>query len=82
MCLHTYEILTAWEAGADVIKIFPATKLGPGFIKDLKGPSPQIGYSHGGVTLENTAEFIKAGTAFVGVGSAWWTNLWRWGGIP
>ena len=65
------EILTAWEAGADVIKIFPATKLGPGFIKDLKGPMPQIEVTPtGGVTLENTAEFIKAGAAFVGVGSA------------
>lgn len=65
------EILTAWEAGADVIKIFPATKLGPGYIKDLKGPLPQIEVTPtGGVTLENTAEFIKAGAAFVGVGSA------------
>jgi len=65
------EILTAWEAGADVIKIFPATKLGPGFIKDLKGPLPQIEVTPtGGVTLENTPEFIKAGAAFVGVGSS------------
>ncbi len=65
------EILTAWEAGADVVKIFPATRLGPSFIKDLKGPLPQIEVTPtGGVTLENTGEFIKAGAAFVGVGSA------------
>ena len=65
------EILTAWEAGADVVKIFPATKLGPGFIKDLKGPLPQIEVTPtGGVNLDNTADFIKAGAAFVGVGGA------------
>lgn len=65
------EILTAWETGADVVKIFPATRLGPSFIKDLKGPLPQIEVTPtGGVTLENTGEFIKAGAAFVGVGSA------------
>lgn len=65
------EILSAWEAGADVVKIFPATKLGPGYIKDLKGPLPQIKVTPtGGVNLENTADFIKAGAEFVGVGGA------------
>lgn len=65
------EILAAWEAGADVVKIFPATKLGPGYIKDLKGPLPQIKVTPtGGVNLENTPDFIRAGAAFVGVGSA------------
>lgn len=65
------EILSAWEAGADVVKIFPATKLGPGCIKDLKGPLPQIKVTPtGGVNLENTADFIKAGAEFVGVGGA------------
>ncbi|NLM39041.1 MAG: bifunctional 4-hydroxy-2-oxoglutarate aldolase/2-dehydro-3-deoxy-phosphogluconate aldolase [Firmicutes bacterium] len=65
------EILAAWEAGADVVKIFPATKLGPGYIKDLKGPLPQIKVTPtGGVNLENTPDFIRAGAAFVGVGGA------------
>mgnify|MGYP000870028970 FL=1 len=65
------EILTAWEAGADVVKIFPATKLGPEFIKDLKGPLPQIQVTPtGGVNLENVGNFIKAGASFVGVGGA------------
>ena len=65
------EILTAWEAGADVVKIFPATKLGPEFIKDLKGPLPQIEVTPtGGITLDNVGDFIKAGASFVGVGGA------------
>lgn len=65
------EILTAWESGADVVKIFPATKLGPEFIKDLKGPLPQIKVTPtGGVNLENAGDFIRSGASFVGVGSA------------
>ncbi len=65
------EILTAWEAGADVVKIFPATKLGPAYIKDLKGPMPQIKVTPtGGVSLENAGEFIRAGASFIGVGGA------------
>lgn len=65
------EILTAWEAGADVVKIFPATKLGPSYIKDIMGPLPQVRLSPtGGVDLENTGDFIKAGACFVGVGSS------------
>lgn len=65
------EILKAWEAGADVVKIFPATKLGPGYIKDLRGPLPQIKLTPtGGVNLENIADFIQAGACFVGVGGS------------
>ena len=65
------EIIAAWEAGADVVKIFPATKLGPGYIKDLKGPLPQIKVTPtGGVNLDNTGDFIRAGASFVGVGGA------------
>lgn len=65
------EILTAWEAGADVVKIFPATKLGPSFIKDVMGPLPQVKLTPtGGVGLENLGEFLKAGAVFVGVGTA------------
>jgi len=65
------EILAAWEAGADVVKVFPATKLGPGYFKDVLGPLPQLRLTPtGGVNLENVGDFIKAGAAFVGVGSA------------
>jgi 2-dehydro-3-deoxyphosphogluconate aldolase/(4S)-4-hydroxy-2-oxoglutarate aldolase len=65
------EILTAWEAGADVVKVFPATKLGPGFFKDVLGPLPQVRLTPtGGVNLETASDFIKAGAVFLGVGSA------------
>lgn len=63
------EILTAWEAGADVVKVFPATKLGPEFFKDVLGPLPQVKLTPtGGVDLDTTPKFIKNGAVFVGVG--------------
>lgn len=64
------EILTAWEAGADAVKVFPCSALGgPSYIKALKGPFPQIDLiPTGGVTLENVPEFLKAGACGVGVG--------------
>ncbi|ACI19027.1 bifunctional 4-hydroxy-2-oxoglutarate aldolase/2-dehydro-3-deoxy-phosphogluconate aldolase [Dictyoglomus thermophilum] len=63
------EILTAWEEGADVVKLFPADTLGPKYIKAIHGPMPYIRISPtGGVSLENVGEFIKAGACFVGVG--------------
>lgn len=65
------EILAAWEAGADVVKVFPATKLGPAYLKDVKGPLPQVLLSPtGGIDLGNAGEFIKAGACFLGVGTA------------
>jgi len=65
------EILTAWQAGADLVKVFPATKLGPAFFKDVRGPLPQVRLTPtGGVSLDNTGDFIKAGAVCVGVGSA------------
>ncbi len=65
------EILNAWEAGADVVKVFPATKLGPSFFKDVRGPLPQVKMTPtGGVDINNLGEFLKAGAVFVGVGSA------------
>ena len=65
------EIVRAWQAGADVVKVFPATKLGPSFFKDMKGPLPHIKLTPtGGVSLENAGEFIKAGAVALGVGSA------------
>ncbi len=65
------EILTAWEAGADVIKVFPANAMGgPKYIKALKGPFPQIEMiPTGGVNLQTTGEFLKAGACAVAVGS-------------
>ncbi|OPX24960.1 MAG: 2-dehydro-3-deoxyphosphogluconate aldolase [Candidatus Latescibacteria bacterium 4484_107] len=63
------EILAAWEAGADVVKVFPASLGGPGLIKAIKGPLPQITLlPTGGVTIENAAEFIRAGSIAVGIG--------------
>lgn len=63
------EILSAWEQGADMVKIFPASVGGPGFIKALKAPLPQIEMVPvGGVNLGNTADFIHAGASAVGVG--------------
>jgi 2-dehydro-3-deoxyphosphogluconate aldolase / (4S)-4-hydroxy-2-oxoglutarate aldolase len=65
------EILRAWSAGADVVKVFPSTTLGPGYFKDILAPLPQLKLTPtGGVDLKNTGEWIKAGAACVGVGSA------------
>jgi 2-dehydro-3-deoxyphosphogluconate aldolase / (4S)-4-hydroxy-2-oxoglutarate aldolase len=63
------EILSAWEAGADAVKVFPASAGGPAYVKAVKAPLPQVRLSAvGGVTVENAAAFIKAGADFVGVG--------------
>lgn len=66
------EILNAWEMGADIVKVFPAAQLGgPAYIKALKAPLPQILLDPtGGVSLDNVAEFMKAGAACVSVGSS------------
>jgi 2-dehydro-3-deoxyphosphogluconate aldolase / (4S)-4-hydroxy-2-oxoglutarate aldolase len=70
-CFSPTEILTAWEAGADVVKVFPATALGPGFLKDIRGPLPQIKLMPtGGVTVDNAGDWIRAGAVAVGVGTA------------
>jgi 2-dehydro-3-deoxyphosphogluconate aldolase/(4S)-4-hydroxy-2-oxoglutarate aldolase len=63
-------VLTAWQAGADVIKVFPASAVGgPKYIKALKGPFPQIEMiPTGGVNLDTTADFLKAGACAVAVG--------------
>jgi 2-dehydro-3-deoxyphosphogluconate aldolase/(4S)-4-hydroxy-2-oxoglutarate aldolase len=63
------EILTAWEAGADIVKVFPADVVGPGFFKALKGPLPQIRVMPtGGVDLTTAAKFLDAGACCLGVG--------------
>lgn len=70
-CFTPTEILAGWQAGADVIKVFPATTLGPGYIKDVKAPLPQVKMMPtGGVSLTNAGEWIRAGACAVGVGSA------------
>ncbi len=70
-CFTPTEILSAWEQGADIVKVFPATALGPGFFKDIRGPLPQIRMMPtGGVTVENAGDWIKAGAVAVGVGTA------------
>ena len=63
------EILTAWEAGADVVKVFPADVLGPAFFKAVRAPLPQVRLMPtGGVDLKTAADFLKAGACCLGVG--------------
>lgn len=64
------EVMAAWEAGADFIKVFPCGQLGGAkYIKALKGPFPQIPFvPTGGVNLSTAAEFIEAGSVALGVG--------------
>ncbi|MDR3701145.1 MAG: bifunctional 4-hydroxy-2-oxoglutarate aldolase/2-dehydro-3-deoxy-phosphogluconate aldolase [Candidatus Sulfopaludibacter sp.] len=64
------EVLAAWEAGADAVKVFPCGNVGGAkYIKALKGPFPQIEMvPTGGVNLETVADFLKAGCCAVGVG--------------
>src|SRR4051812_33680004 len=63
------EVLSAWEAGADIIKVFPAEVLGPPFFKALRGPLPQVRLMPtGGVDLNTAADFLKAGACCLGVG--------------
>jgi len=70
-CFTPTEILDAHEAGADIVKVFPATALGPQFLKDVRAPLPELRLMPtGGVTLDNAGEWIRAGAVAVGVGSA------------
>jgi len=65
------EIVAAWEAGADVVKVFPTTSVGPKYFKELKGPLPQIRLMPtGGVSLENARAFIDNGASCVAIGTA------------
>jgi 2-dehydro-3-deoxyphosphogluconate aldolase/(4S)-4-hydroxy-2-oxoglutarate aldolase len=65
------EILAAWERGADVVKVFPATSVGPKYFKDILGPLPQVRLMPtGGVTIENAREFIRSGACCVAIGTA------------
>ena len=65
------EVLAAWEAGADIVKIFPAEVGGPPYLKALRGPLPQIKVMPtGGVDLKTAEEFLKAGACCLGVGGS------------
>ncbi len=65
------EALSAWEAGADVVKIFPAETGGPAHLKALKGPLPHVRMMPtGGVNLETLPKFVSAGACAVGLGGA------------
>jgi 2-dehydro-3-deoxyphosphogluconate aldolase/(4S)-4-hydroxy-2-oxoglutarate aldolase len=70
-CFTPTEILDAWDAGADVVKVFPATTLGPGYLRDIHGPLPHVKLMPtGGVTLDNAGDWIRAGAVAVGVGTS------------
>lgn len=65
------EILSAFEAGASIVKVFPCDALGPAYLKAIHGPLPQIPLMPtGGVNLETAAAFIKAGACALGVGGS------------
>ncbi len=65
------EILTAWENGADVVKVFPADVGGPAYLKAIRGPLPQIRLMPtGGVDLNTALSFLQAGACCLGVGSS------------
>lgn len=70
-CATVTEIVSAMEAGCQIIKLFPGGVLGPGFIKDVHGPIPQVDLMpSGGVSIDNIAAWKKAGACAVGIGSA------------
>jgi 2-dehydro-3-deoxyphosphogluconate aldolase/(4S)-4-hydroxy-2-oxoglutarate aldolase len=70
-CYSPTEILTGWEAGADFVKLFPASFGGPALVKAILAPLPQVRIIPvGGVNLDTAAEFIRKGAAALGVGSS------------
>jgi 2-dehydro-3-deoxyphosphogluconate aldolase/(4S)-4-hydroxy-2-oxoglutarate aldolase len=65
------EIFNAWEQGADMVKVFPAEPSGPGYIKAILGPLPQVKLMPvGGVGINNAREFIKNGASALGIGGS------------
>lgn len=63
------EVLAAWRAGAAAVKVFPASVVGPAFVRELSGPFPDIPLvPSGGVTADNAGDFVRAGAVAVGVG--------------
>ncbi len=70
-CYTPSEMLTAWEAGADMLKLFPASVGGPGLLKAIRAPLPQLEIIPvGGVNLDTAAAFIRSGAVALGVGSS------------
>jgi len=70
-CYTPSEMLTAWQAGADMVKLFPASVGGPALIKAIRAPLPQLEIVPvGGVNLDTAADFIGNGAAALGVGSS------------
>jgi 2-dehydro-3-deoxyphosphogluconate aldolase/(4S)-4-hydroxy-2-oxoglutarate aldolase len=70
-CFTPTEMLTAWEAGADMVKLFPAELGGPDLVRAILAPLPQLQIVPvGGVDLNTAAEFIRKGAAALGVGSS------------
>jgi 2-dehydro-3-deoxyphosphogluconate aldolase/(4S)-4-hydroxy-2-oxoglutarate aldolase len=65
------EVITAWQAGADIVKIFPSEITGPKYLKALHGPLPHIRLMPtGGVNLDTAAEFLRCGACALGIGSS------------
>ncbi|HZZ27033.1 MAG TPA: bifunctional 4-hydroxy-2-oxoglutarate aldolase/2-dehydro-3-deoxy-phosphogluconate aldolase [Pirellulales bacterium] len=65
------EILTAWQAGADIVKVFPSDVTGPGYLKAVLAPLPQVRLMPtGGVNLQTAADFLKAGACALGIGGS------------
>ncbi len=65
------EVLTAWQAGADIVKVFPSDVSGPRHLRALHGPLPQVRLMPtGGVNLDTAADFLKAGACALGIGSS------------
>ena len=65
------EVVAAWQAGADIVKVFPSDVGGPSYLKALKGPLPQVRMMPtGGVSLETASDFLRAGACALGVGGS------------
>lgn len=65
------EIVSAWQAGADIVKVFPSELTGPGYLRALAGPLPQVRLMPtGGVNLQTAAEFLRAGACALGIGGS------------
>ena len=75
--LSPTEIMAARAQGSEVVKLFPAGVMGPGYVRDLRGPYPDLSLLVvGGVTADNAAEFMRAGAVGVGVGSYLTSTDW------
>ena len=71
------EIVRAWQAGADIVKVFPADAFGPSYLKALRGPFPQVRLMPtGGVTVETAPDFLAAGACALGAGSSLVEKRW------